>query len=697
MTSGDPQRARLLRVLATFFALLALPTGAVIWQAFDQLKFESFFQYRNQAEALSSRIDARLARISRDADARGFADYSFLNVTDPANSSLLQRSPLAAYPVSDTAPGVIGYFQIDADGRFSTPLLPDEELLGAVGIDTEEYRERLALAENLRRILADNRLVTAQRTADSLDLVTSPLTESPSPSVATGGERVAETEGDAAKARNDAAYTRQSFDELLSQQRQKLSSGSLRDDAAAGGNLYETLEVDEDLETKSVAAEQRQAQLAAESAAPVARVRRTERAALPQPLEESPSSEADAVSPIQRVLTFESEIDPYYFRALDSGHFVMFRNVWREDERYVQGVLIDQPEFVADVVAAEYGNAALASVATLEVGYYGDALTELPTNGAQPYDYRRSADALRGTHLFSRQLSAPFDGLTLTFAVQSLPLGPGARVLGWSTVAVAAVFVLGFVALYRLGIGQIRLAQQRQDFVSAVSHELKTPLTSIRMYGEMLNEGWVDDTRRKRYYRFIHEESERLTRLISNVLRLAKISRDDRDLDVSPVSVAEIIESIQSKVSQQAERAGFELRTNVSEAVAELHVAIDKDALLQVFINLVDNAVKFAQQSDRKTIDLAVAATGDKSLLLSVRDYGPGIPESQLKRIFTLFYRSESELTRETVGTGIGLAIVHELVSAMGGKVDVVNANPGAEFRVFLPQQGADGGKHGST
>ena len=688
MDSSNPQRIRLVRVLAAFFVLLALPTGAVIWQAFDQLKFESYFQYRNQAETLSSRIDTRLLRISREADARGFSDYAFLNVTDPANTNLLQRSPLAAYPVSDSTPGAVGYFQVDAEGRFSTPLLPAEHLLEPLGIAVDEYLARRDLANELRRILADNRLVSPQQPASSpLEVVGSSDSTTPSLTTPPAAEDTAVTAAGAASSMRSVeqgTYTQQSFDDLLAEQERDSGQKTGRENERADTALVDALEIDESLEKKSAVFDQRQTNLAAESSAPPQRARRKEQASLPEQSEETALTDEDEPAGVQRILTFESEIDPYYFRALDSGHFVMFRNVWREGERYVQGVLIDQPTFVTDVVSTEYQGAGLASVAKLEIGYYGQTLAELSTNGASTY----SADsgALRGTHLYSRQLSAPFDGLALVFSVETLPLGPGSRVLAWTTIALAAVFVLGFVALYRLGTGQIRLAQQRQDFVSAVSHELKTPLTSIRMYGEMLNEGWVDDTRRKRYYRFIHDEAERLTRLISNVLRLAKISRDDRKLNLARISVAELIDTIESKVTQQADRAGFRLRTNVPDTMRTVHVLVDSDAIIQVFINLIDNAVKFSNHAEKKTIDVSVATTGENKVLLSVRDYGPGIPKTQLKRIFTLFYRSESELTRETVGTGIGLAIVHELVSEMNGRVDVVNTDPGAEFRLFLPR-----------
>ena len=103
------------------------------------------------------------------------------------------------------------------------------------------------------------------------------------------------------------------------------------------------------------------------------------------------------------------------------------------------------------------------------------------------------------------------------------------------------------------------------------------------------------------------------------------------------------------------------------------------------FINLVDNAIKFSASAEKKLIELACREQQDGTVLFTVRDYGPGIPAGQLKKIFTLFYRSESELTRETVGTGIGLALVHQLVAAMNGKVDVRNRGTGAEFRVSFP------------
>ena len=143
--------------------------------------------------------------------------------------------------------------------------------------------------------------------------------------------------------------------------------------------------------------------------------------------------------------------------------------------------------------------------------------------------------------------------------------------------------------------------------------------------------------------------------------------------------------TVESKIASQVERAGFECRFDRDNAANQATIRIDEDCFAQIVINLVDNAVKFSKDGDRKLIEIGSKLNSDDEVLFSVRDYGPGIPKDQMKKIFELFYRSGSELTRETVGTGIGLAIVHQLTLAMNGRVDIINTKPGAEFRVWFP------------
>ena len=239
--------------------------------------------------------------------------------------------------------------------------------------------------------------------------------------------------------------------------------------------------------------------------------------------------------------------------------------------------------------------------------------------------------------------------------------------------------------MYRLGLRQIVLAQQQQDFVSAVSHELKTPLTSIRMYGEMLREGWASEDKRQSYYDFIYEESERLTRLINNVLQLARMTRNDLHIELKTYPVAQLMDTVRSKISTQVDRAGFVLVLDCPEHCRDSKLQVDADYFIQVIINLVDNALKFSSKATKRQVDIQCQKLRDGNLQISVRDYGPGVPKDQMRKIFRLFYRTENELTRETIGTGIGLALVNQLVMAMQGKVDVVNQEQGAEFRVSLP------------
>jgi signal transduction histidine kinase len=706
---GYDQR-RLRTLLTTLFLALAIPTGAVIWQAYDQLKWEAWYQYRNQAEELTNRIDLAIGQRVEAAEARNFTDFSFANATASAN--VLNRSPLSAMPVLQELPGVIGYFQVDPDGKFSTPLLPGNDQDSAeFGLAQDDYLERQELANNIRQVLADNQLVTVS--LQDSGRISSELTETEEIVVMGARQQIdnddealsadrPDTEGEKPQAAQAVAMTtfsseQQGFDQL--NQPGKLTeadsiatfaedlapaSATLQSRATPYGRVDE-LQLDEDLQKKS---EDQNREIADEvlerKEAPQrteARKRRVEESvAAPSPAE---SMGGMAGGEVATITTFQSEIDPYQFSLLDSGHLVLFRNVWRNGSRYVQGLLLDQAEFSSEVLESAFRSTALFEMSNLVIGYNDDIINLI--NGGTYNSRLTSASELDGALLYRGTLSAPFNNLELIFAVNKLPQGPGAAVLGWTTIVIGVVFVGGFFALYRLGLSQIKLARQQQDFVSAVSHELKTPLTSIRMYGEMLKEGWADEAKQKQYYEYIHDESERLTRLISNVLQLAKITRNDPQVDLKPTQVSALMDQVRSKISSQVERAGFELEFSQDASADDIALDLDDDCFAQIVINLVDNAIKFSKDSEHKKIGISSSLSAAGRVTFAVRDYGPGIPKDQLKKIFKMFYRTESELTRETVGTGIGLAIVHQLTTAMNGSVDVINLEPGVEFRVSFP------------
>lgn len=396
-------------------------------------------------------------------------------------------------------------------------------------------------------------------------------------------------------------------------------------------------------------------------------------------------SNAQATPQSTRILTFESEIDTFEFSQLASGHFVLYRKVWLNGQKYVQGLLIEPEAFLSSVINTEFRATALSQMSDLLVAYQGNVLTAF--SGRSSRGYLSSSAELTGEQLYKTRLSAPLSDMQLLYSVTQLPAGPGGQVILWLAAILGIVLCGGFYLLYRLGLGQINLANQQQDFVSAVSHELKTPLTSIRMYGELLREGWASEEKKRTYYDFIFDESERLSRLINNVLQLARMTRNEQQAELQLMDVGQLLRTIESKINSQVERSGFELEVHCADAVKDASIMVDADWLTQIMINLVDNAIKFSAKAPVTKVAISAQQGSDHSVQFTVRDYGPGIEKAQMKKIFQLFYRSESELTRETVGTGIGLSLVQQMVSNMGGKISVANCEPGAEFRLTFAER----------
>ena len=147
-------------MLSLFFAALVVPTGVLIQQAYSQLKWEAFHQQRENAETVANQIDRRLIELIQVEESRSFADYSFLVLAGTPAANFLQRSRLSDLPLSSSIPGLMGYFQVDASGVFSTPFLPaHREQASAYGIAEDDYQQRLALQSRLRDVLSQNRLV----------------------------------------------------------------------------------------------------------------------------------------------------------------------------------------------------------------------------------------------------------------------------------------------------------------------------------------------------------------------------------------------------------------------------------------------------------------------------------------------------------------------------------------------------------
>ena len=288
-----------------------------------------------------------------------------------------------------------------------------------------------------------------------------------------------------------------------------------------------------------------------------------------------------------------------------------------------------------------------------------------------------------GPFSFQHRFAEPFDTFAVRLGLQPLSdLGDATPIWGLALLALV-VGTAGLLALHRMVSVVVHFAERRQNFVAAVSHELKTPLTAIRMYAEMLRDGLVDsDEKRDRYHRTITDESERLSRLIDNVLEFSRLERGTRELRLVLGPIGPVLEEAAQKLQPHAARSGFELLVDVEAGLPALR--FDRDALLQILFNLVDNALKYAASAPRREIRLEARRHADgRRVVVSVRDFGPGVAREHQARVFEPFYRGGSELVRSAPGAGIGLALVKDLGERMGAAVSGQKAEDGG-FRVRL-------------
>lgn len=254
--------------------------------------------------------------------------------------------------------------------------------------------------------------------------------------------------------------------------------------------------------------------------------------------------------------------------------------------------------------------------------------------------------------------------------------------------ALALSVSIGAVFLWRYSSSQLMEARRRTGFVTTVSHELKTPLTSIRMYSEMLAEGADDEPgKRKRYLERIVGESERLTRLINDVLDVAKLERGNRALNASTIDVAAVARETFDRMFDRLSSAGFTARFECLTDQSSLMA--DREAVIRILLNLLSNAEKYSDGT--REITMTVTREVDSgNVNVSVSDRGIGVPRSHRARIFREFHRVDSSLTSGRGGTGLGLSIARSLARAMGGDVlyrprDRVDGLEGSVFTLVLP------------
>lgn len=367
----------------------------------------------------------------------------------------------------------------------------------------------------------------------------------------------------------------------------------------------------------------------------------------------------------------------FYWQRLQSGHVV--------------GLLVERSRWMADLIAT------LPQTVTREGDGTSDA-GESTISASRIRLLDSSGDAVYQWGSFEPaqdKLSAPFAQVPVSEPLTSWRLQafvPSELVLGASRSArftmnagliSAGVALCLLVAIFwREYRRELREASQRVSFVNQVSHELRTPLTNIRMYADLLEsdlEGLPEDesTRPKGRLRVIAEESQRLSRLIGNVLTMARQQRNTLTLKRQPGVVDEVVRDVLRQFEPALKRCEV---TASFEANAPDPVSLDVDALEQILVNLFSNVEKYAASGG--VLNVATQQT-DGVVTLTVSDEGPGVPARQKEAVFQPFYRSSDRL-EDAAGTGIGLSIARELARLHGGELRLLESESGATFEVTL-------------
>ncbi len=248
-------------------------------------------------------------------------------------------------------------------------------------------------------------------------------------------------------------------------------------------------------------------------------------------------------------------------------------------------------------------------------------------------------------------------------------------------ILILGITLFGAYLLWRDVRREVQMAEMRSQFVSSVSHELKTPLTAIRMFAETMRMGRSKDPKtHTEYLDTIVNESQRLTRLLNNVLDFSKIEQGKRIFHPEQVSLYKIIQSAARSMEYPLSQQGFSLEVKTEEGLPD--ICVDRDAIEQAVLNLLHNAMKYSGES--RDIDLRLKKK-ESHAVIQVIDQGIGIDPQEQKRIFEKFYRIPSPENERIVGTGLGLALVSHIVEAHGGYLKLASAlGEGSTFSIYL-------------
>ena len=615
-----------LRRLILIFAVgVALPLGYLVVQAYRSLEAEEAATLSFFAETLFDEMQESVAGIIRREESRPIDAYAET-----------AASALAGLPAEDY---IRGYFQNNPDGSFQTPHRI------AAQATSPELVTRLVELEQANRVFNRKR-------AEGTDRIRPEMAE----------------EAGEAKRKDQARFAGQYLD-LSRSQRAKSYLGE-RDSRVETVTPEQALNLSR-LEKKQAPAQRPRLESYAEDERP-----KPDAQASAAPVPAAPSvgfSEAVTAAESGGV---QAEVAPFQSVFIDDGRVYTFRRIMIEGRMYRQGFVLQLDGFLAHLTRGYFSPQPMSRFTHLRL--------RAVDQGREARVVAAGAAADRPRAVLNRTFPPPFAFLRVALSCENIPPSEGRRTLNLALSALAGVILLGLLAIHHSTQKIVDLSERQSRFVSSVTHELKTPLTNIRMYIEMLEQGLARDPEREQeYFRILQSEGARLSRLITHVLELSKLEKKHRRPNLQIGTFDEVLEEVANLMAEALKQAGFTLRC---ENALVRPFRYDREVMVQILINLLENSIKFGKDADVKEIIIRLREEG-KRVHVEVADTGPGIPGRDLKKVFNDFYRAENALTSASGGTGIGLALVKRFVTLLGGRVSASNnSGAGCTIRIELPR-----------
>ncbi len=602
------------------FIVITIPVIILLSHSYTQLQASSLFGYKEHAYSVQQNVNRNIAADLAIEDRRSYTDYRFIRTVPVFGGEEITMSELAEFPIRSHYAGLIGHFQLDPSGNISTPVLPDGVLEQIPMVDREK---REAVRKSISGILNRSAFSSINPAANLQVASSSEQENSNIRQLATGDTRLI-----------DQIY-RQDLDLSISKNKGKSNKPRVEQTTQISEFAFgvESTKID---------------------------------------------TSGMLVNLIKTDTTHSLEVEIESFQSIvDSCYIIFHRSVRRGTEVFIQGFIIDARAYLESLVRNEVNK------------YMGvtkdrqqDPLVLMFKHGQDPLLTFGQQSRIT-EKLISETLLPPFSDITFEmYTTQNAPGSEFVFVVGGLMLGILAI---GLISIYRFTQSKVKLAAKRQDFVSAITHELKTPLTAIKMYAELLQNSWVaSEDKRQKYYGQIASEADRLSRLIQNVLNLSKLDGNRWNVQLRMDRPKVILDDFVSTYSKNVEKQGFSLTVSSDTEADNISLMIDRDAIMQILMNLVDNSLKFSKNADYKMVNIELRIK-DTDMYLAVRDYGPGIPQSEMKKVFQEFYRIENEMTRKTSGTGIGLSMVKKLCSLSNMTIELENSNPGLRTKIHFP------------